>query len=114
MNQWKRSVKELGQQFEESKGGVVVVSPTTEDRHHPVQITPDPHCLEFEGDKFQPKAVRRWLWEQRNCRALTREGALLFASYDEAEDTTRVGVGALTTSDAAVRLEKLRSTRVAS
>ena len=112
MTDWKSSVRSLVDTFNEKKGAAVLVTPPLEGRGSPVQMTQDEHTLRFEGLKITPKVVRRWLWEQRECRALKRAGAFLFANYNEADDTTYVGIGALASNAAAVRLLERRSRKV--
>ena len=113
MTNWKSVVNELRTQFEAKGGATVLVSEPSEGKTVPVQTLADEHLLKFEGKKLQPKTVRKWLWEQRDCRVLKRQGAVLFAGYDEAEDTTLVGLGAMTSPDAAVRLTRIRQRAIA-
>ena len=110
---WKSKVKLLKDSFDSHLGGVVLLTPPLDGRDQPVQVTSDESSLTFEGKELKPKMVRRWLWEQRNCRAVTRPGAFIFASYDDSTDVTRVGLGALATTDAAVRLEGIRERSIA-
>tara|TARA_R100000388_G_C7244634_1_gene164034 strand:+ start:5524 stop:5868 length:345 start_codon:yes stop_codon:yes gene_type:complete len=109
MTDWKGSVKKLVTDFDDKKGAAVLVTPPLEGRSSPVQVTQDEHTLQFEGSKITPKAVRKWLWEQRECRALKRSGAFLFANYNEEDDKTYVGIGALASEAAAVRLVERRT-----
>jgi len=106
---WKSIVKDLKAMYDEHKGAVVAINLTQDpNKQHPVQITSDVHALTFEGMDINPKLVRRWLWEQRNTRAVKREGNFIWASYNAEDDTTLVGLGALATSRAAVRLDNIR------
>ena len=106
---WKSVVKDLKAMYDEHKGAVVGINSATDpSKQHPVQITSDIHALTFEGMDINPKLVRRWLWEQRNTRAVKREGNFIWASYNAENDTTLVGLGALATSGAAVRLASIR------
>ena len=94
--------------YNEHKGAVVAINLAKDpSKQHPVQITSDIHALTFEGMDINPKLVRRWLWEQ-NTRAVKREGNFIWASYNAEDDTTLVGLGALATSGAAVRLANIR------
>ena len=106
---WKAIVRDLNSMFEKNKAGLVIINDNQDPgRQQPVQITPDPHTLTFEGMKMNPKMVRRWLWEQRNTRGVQREGNFIWGAYIEEEDKTMVGLGALTSPTAAVRLAKMR------
>ena len=46
------------------------------------------------GNQLKPKQVRRFMWNQRNSRALKRDNVIIWSWYDEEEDTTYMGFGA--------------------
>jgi hypothetical protein len=112
MIDWKGKVKMLVDQFSEKKGAMTPLSEPDPEKLHLIQITPDEHLLEVEGSSINAKSVRKWLWELRNQRCVQRKNAFLFASYDESDDISRVGLGAFTTADAAVRLTNMRKREV--
>ena len=57
-----------------------------------VNTTPD--LLEFEGPTLHAKRVRRWLWERRKERQVTRRTATLWSIGKDG--MSYVGIGALT------------------
>tara|TARA_Y100001973_G_C5140216_1_gene302522 strand:+ start:457 stop:795 length:339 start_codon:yes stop_codon:yes gene_type:complete len=60
--------------------------------------------LEVEGESLTAKDVRKFLWEHRNHRSVTRDRSFVWSKYDEELDTSTVGIGTLTVKPALERL----------
>ena len=59
--------------------------------------------ISFPPTEFSPKAVRRFLWEHRKTRGVSRSRSVL--RINRLEDSIELCLAALTHKDAAVRLE---------
>ena len=64
--------------------------------------------LEVEG-KPSPKAIRQFLWDHRNDRALNRDRAFIWKKYDAELETSTVGLGTLTVAPVIERLSRGRA-----
>mgnify|MGYP003649401958 CR=1 FL=1 len=95
---WKKISKRLSKIHEEKKSSVVRLTPFTEGVV--VNLSNDSFCLEVPGEQLSAKKVRKFLWENRKKRALQRKNAILWSAYLEDDDTSYVGVGALTLKQA--------------
>ena len=57
----------------------------------------------IKGPKIYPKIVRRILWDVRNASFVDRDGAVVWAAYDEELGVSYVGLGYLTLDQDLVR-----------
>mgnify|MGYP003112037047 CR=1 FL=1 len=62
-----------------------------------VNTTPEDEILELAGKEIAPKKIRRFTWDRRKKRHLTRGSGVLWTYYDEDTDTSYMGTGALVT-----------------
>ena len=58
----------------------------------PIFSVMEPQAL--AGKEITPKSLRKFTWENRKSRALTRDTAIIWTYYDNESDTSFVGVGA--------------------
>lgn len=77
------------------------------DKDH-VPLSQDDECLAIKGRALQAKKVRRWLFEKRKSRQVKRKTSTLWSVYDNVNDTSWVGLGALTKPEAAAKMEELQ------
>ena len=103
---WKEISNQLTELHKETGSAVVMFDPHSEG--DVVNLSTEDFCLEVEGKELHKKKVRKFLWENRKKRALQRKNALLWSSYLEDEDKSYIGVGAITSPEAAKRLEVCR------
>tara|TARA_R100000458_G_scaffold37793_1_gene35247 strand:+ start:405 stop:722 length:318 start_codon:yes stop_codon:yes gene_type:complete len=99
---WKSITRRLVEEHSEKESTVVPLN--EEIQGSIVNLSNDNFCLEFEGKELKTKKVRKFLWENRNRRALQRDNAILWSAYMEDEDKSYMGVGALTTPEIAERM----------
>tara|TARA_R100000458_G_C8169181_1_gene170306 strand:+ start:229 stop:564 length:336 start_codon:yes stop_codon:yes gene_type:complete len=111
MINWKEISNLLIDSHQEEGDGLVKLYPHSEGDSI-VNMSNENFILEVEGKELRPKKVRKFLWEQRKNRALKRKNAVLWSSYIEEEDKSYVGVGALTSPEAADRLKGFRDGKV--
>lgn len=59
-----------------------------------VNLTPEEDQLVKNGPDLHPKEIRRWLWDHRNSRSLSRGTFLVWTSYDLDTNKSYLGIGA--------------------
>ena len=59
-----------------------------------VNTIPEENLKELAGKSISPKEIRRFAWEQRNTRFMSRDNAIIWTYYDEEADKSYIGVGA--------------------
>jgi len=99
---WKKISNKLVDAHSEKESAVIALN--SESIGILVNLSSDNFCLEVEGKELQSKKVRKFLWENRKKRALQRKNAVLWSAYIEEEDKSYVGVGAVTSKEAAERM----------
>ena len=70
--------------------------------------TADGELYSQTGRVLSAKKVRRWLWERRKERKLNRQTAMLWTVYDTVNDRSVVGIGAVTSKEAADKLADIQ------
>ena len=60
-----------------------------------VNTTLEEEILEQAGKEITPKKIRKFTWDRRKNRKLTRGSGVLWTYYDEETDTSYLGTGAL-------------------
>ena len=90
---WKKMTKTLCDLHEEhgaavvdSEGEMIVEDGGLVDR------TGGEDLMRMEGRALTPKAVRRWLWENRKAPWTGGENTVLWSLYDEESDASLVGI----------------------
>ena len=87
--------------------GISLLSKAGEDLfdsgHTVVNTTPETDMLRVPGKELHPKPLRRYLWENRKDRRVSRDRAALWTLYDHTEDVSVFGVGAITSTRTAER-----------
>ena len=105
---WKKISNQLIDLHKEDGDGLVKLDPHS-GGSTVVNLSDSDLVLEVKGKELRAKKVRKFLWEQRKPRALKRKNAILWSAYIEEDDTSYVGVGALTSPEVADRLEVFRN-----
>lgn len=104
---WKKISSRLTELHKENGSSCLALDPHS--KGELVNLSNDDMFMEIDGKELKVKRVRKFLWENRKKRALQRKNAVLWSSYMEDEDKSYFGVGALTSKNAADRLEVLRN-----
>ena len=99
---WKKISSKLVDDHANTESAVITLDPHS--KGILVNLSNDEFCLEEEGKELKVKKVRRFLWENRNKRALQRENAAIWSSYIPEEDKSYMGVGAVTSKEVARRM----------
>ena len=81
--------KELGGALVNREGENAVVN-----NRSLVNTSKEDEILTLVGKKLSPKRVRKFMWDNRNSRRLTRSNAIVWSWYNEDEDKTYMGFGA--------------------
>tara|TARA_Y100001973_G_scaffold104197_1_gene173393 strand:- start:417 stop:770 length:354 start_codon:yes stop_codon:yes gene_type:complete len=97
MADWKAMSKTLSEMHREVGGGAVdTEGRAAVGRGEAVVNTVNEQDIEtLVGNKISPKQIRRYAWENRNHRSLKRDNAIFWSVYDEEEDKTHLGMGAV-------------------
>tara|TARA_R100000458_G_scaffold24886_1_gene22407 strand:+ start:1191 stop:1529 length:339 start_codon:yes stop_codon:yes gene_type:complete len=95
MSNWKEISKTVSELH--SRLGLSVVdkegSPITEGNL--INLTNEDAVFTKKGDSLKPKEIRKWLWSYRKNRSFSRKNLVVWSSYDEANETSHMGVGAI-------------------
>ena len=95
MSNWKLLSKTVSETH--NRIGVSVVNkegdPITEGQL--VNLTTDNDKFTKSGGDLKPKEIRKWLWTYRKNRSFSRSNLVVWSSYNEEDDTTYMGVGAV-------------------
>ena len=102
MTDWKGISRRLVKLHEDHEAGIIRFS--SDSFGEMVNLSNENSSMEVEGKKITAKKVRKFLWEQRNQRALKRKNAVVWSAYVEDEDKSYIGVVALTSPEVAARL----------
>lgn len=74
-----------------------------------LNLMSDEKLFSRPGKHLTRKQLRQWLWEEhRKSRGIQRERGLLWSAYDEEDNRSYVGIGALVKEQVAERLDKKR------
>jgi hypothetical protein len=101
---WKKISRKLVEDHGIKGSSIVMLDPHSIEGEV-VNLSTDDFCLEFEGKELSAKKVRKFLWEHRNKKALSRKHGIIWSAYLEKEDKSIVGVGAITDPKVAKRME---------
>lgn len=108
---WKQVARDLVSMHSRMGVSRVVLRPERlgPSRTDMVNTCEDEDLLVVRGNSLSPKEVRRWLWEKRKKRSLRRPNAVIWSVYDEKEDRSIVGTGAIVSEPVAERYEGLKN-----
>ncbi len=95
MADWKKMSKSLAELHEEVGGAVVDTEGRPAGGGAVVNTSEEEDIETLVGNKISPKQIRRYAWEKRKHRSLRRPNAIFWSVYDEEEDRSHLGIGAL-------------------
>ena len=93
MTNWKALTQKVVSFHEEFKASVVSNSDEPLKQGTILNLTEQEDLFTQNGPKITTKKLRKWLWENKDMRALNREEFILWSAYDEEEDVSYAGVG---------------------
>jgi hypothetical protein len=96
---WKMVTRKLCEFHKEFKASIVCRDSNPIREGNLLNLTEEEEYFTQSGKEITPKKLRRWLWENRNARALTRDSLVLWSAYDHEKDVSIVGLGALVDDD---------------
>ena len=99
---WKSITKMLVDDHNSSGTALVPKSPHS--TGVPVNLSGESLCLQVEGRELPLKRVRRFLWDNRKHRSVTRDRAVFWSAYLPHEDRSILGVGGYTSHRVAKRM----------
>ena len=93
---WKQISKFMTEMHNELGGSIVDLQGmnATHKNENLINTSKSDELMSLVGKKLNPKGIRRFMWEHRKSRQLTRPNAVIWSWFDEEEDKTVVGFGA--------------------
>ena len=60
--------------------------------------------VELPGEELAPRDIRKFLWENRGMRCITRDRSFIWSKYLPKSDSSVIGIGTLTTEKVLERM----------
>ena len=100
---WKKLSQQISESHRENGGTMITESGEFPAKGVCLNLTDEDKMLVKNGPDLHPKEIRKWLWNNRQTRALSRDSFIVWTAYDLDEHTSFLGVGSIVSPDVSSR-----------